>query len=51
MKKFWLAAAAALLVTAILPDGAFAQRGGFHVHHEGSRDPALPMALGRGSRV
>src|SRR6266568_9431167 len=29
MKKFWLAAAAALILTAMLPDGAFAQRGGF----------------------
>jgi hypothetical protein len=29
MRKFWLAAAAALLLTAILPGGAFAQRGGF----------------------
>src|SRR2546429_9052161 len=29
MKKFWFAAAAALLLTAMLPDGAFAQRGGF----------------------
>jgi hypothetical protein len=29
MKRFWLAAAAALILTAMLPDGAFAQRGGF----------------------
>src|SRR5256886_10103469 len=29
MKKFWLAAAAALILAAMLPDGAFAQRGGF----------------------
>ena len=27
MKKFWLAAAAALLLTATLPDESFAQRG------------------------
>src|SRR5262245_32386487 len=29
MKQFWLVATAALLVTTLLPDGAFAQRGGF----------------------
>src|SRR5207245_8603417 len=29
MKRFWLAAAAALILTTMLPDGAFAQRGGF----------------------
>ena len=29
MKQFWLVAAAALVVTTLLPDGAFAQRGGF----------------------
>src|SRR6516225_2602134 len=29
MKRFWLAAAAALIFTTMLPDGAFAQRGGF----------------------
>jgi hypothetical protein len=28
MKQFWLVAAA-LLLTTLLPDGAFAQRGGF----------------------
>ena len=29
MKRFWLSAAAALIFTTMLPDGAFAQRGGF----------------------
>ena len=29
MKRFWLAAAAALILTTMLPEGAFAQRGGF----------------------
>src|SRR5262249_25167030 len=29
MKQFWLVAAAALLVTTLLPEGAFGQRGGF----------------------
>jgi len=29
MKQFWLVAAAAVLLTTLLPDGAFAQRGGF----------------------
>jgi hypothetical protein len=29
MKQLWLVAAAALLLTTLLPDGAFAQRGGF----------------------
>jgi hypothetical protein len=29
MKRFWLSAAAALILAAMLPDGAFAQRGGF----------------------
>jgi hypothetical protein len=29
MKQFWLVAAAALILVASLPDGAFAQRGGF----------------------
>ena len=29
MKKFWLAAAAALILTGMLPDESFAQRGGF----------------------
>ena len=29
MKRFWLAAAAALILTTMLPDGSFAQRGGF----------------------
>ena len=29
MKQFWLVAAAVLLLTTLLPDGAFAQRGGF----------------------
>jgi hypothetical protein len=29
MKQFWLVVAAALLLTTLIPDGAFAQRGGF----------------------
>ena len=29
MKQFWLVAAAALILVTLLPDGAFAQRGGF----------------------
>ena len=29
MKRFWFAAAAALILTTMLPEGAFAQRGGF----------------------
>jgi hypothetical protein len=29
MKQFWLVAAAAVLLTSLLPNGAFAQRGGF----------------------
>jgi hypothetical protein len=29
MKQFWIVAAVAVLLTALLPDGAFAQRGGF----------------------
>src|SRR5262249_4727106 len=57
MKQFWLVAAAALLVTTLLPGGAFAQRGGFRggAIGGGFRGAAIGggfrgAAIGRGCR-
>jgi hypothetical protein len=38
MKQFWLVADAALLLTTLIPDGAFAQRGGFRGAATGGGD-------------
>src|SRR2546430_16999506 len=55
MKKFWLAAAAALILAALLPDGAFAHRGGFRGGGFGGAGSAMGgrfpgAALGGGFR-
>ena len=60
MKQFWLVAAA-LLLTTLLPDGAFAQRGGHAARRRGcgvatrgaraAGDDELLISLGRNDRA